>query len=842
MMVKLTLRSLVAHRARLFLTAIAVVAGVAFVSGTLIFSATLDRRFDRAFTELGHGTDTLVRSQKAFDDPLGSRAPGRPLPPSLLESVRRAGGVAKAHGVVDGFAAVLDREGRVVGPEPQVGTGWYADPDLSLMRLTAGAAPGAPGEIAIDETTARASGYEVGDHVPVALSSGRRTFRLAGIFRYGDGPLSSAFTVTAFQPATAQRLLMEKPGYTQITVHGADGVGQERLRDAVAAVLPPGYEAITGADAVDEVAAPLKEILAMLRTVLMVFAVIAVFVGSFIIFNTFSMLVAQRTREMALLRAVGVSRAQVTRAVLGEAAGVGLVGSTLGLVAGAGLAVGLGRLMSLAAGEEFPLGRLVLPPAALIASYAVGVPVTLAAAYVPARRAGRVPPVAALRADAAPAPRSLRLRAVAGGAALAGGAAAMIAGTVADGRTALSLAGGGAMVLFVGVTVLSPLLSRPLTWLLGWPFARFGGAVGALGRRNALRDPRQTAATASALMIGLALIGTVTVLTQSMSTTVNRQLEAGLTADYRITGRSAVTPVGPETLAAVERVPGVRGVVATRTARFRLGGEVRTATAASPARLAAHLRLRLEAGRADVHGTDLLVGRTLADANGWRVGTALPGEFQDGRKATFRVAGIFQDVVSIAAVVPGIVIDEAAYLPHAPDRALDAIELVGGDRAGIEAALAPWPNVELQDRAEIKKAAAGDIDLFLQLILALLVLSVLIAALGIVNTLALSVVERTREIGLLRAVGLDRRQLRRMIRYEAVIISVFGAVLGLGIGLVFGVAVQDAMAAEGVTTLAVPFGRLGLYVLAAAGIGVLAAAWPARRAARLDVLDAIRTT
>ncbi|MBO2448798.1 ABC transporter permease [Actinomadura barringtoniae] len=841
MMLRLTLRSLIAHRTRLLLTAIAVVAGVAFVAGTLIFSATLDHTFDRAFDELGQGTDAVARSHKAFDDELGSRDTDRPLPASALAAVRRADGVAKAHGVVNGFAAVVDGKGRIVGGEPQVGTDWYGDPDLSLMRLRSGAPPAAPDEIAIDENTAKASGYELGDQVPIALASGRRTFRLVGVFRYGS-TISGQLTVTAFEPATAQRLLMERPGYSQITVHAEKGYSQEQVRTSVAAALPSGYEAITGQQAIDEVAAPLKDVLKALRTILLAFAVIAVFVGSFIIFNTFSMLVAQRTREMALLRAVGVSRAQVTRAVLGEAVGVGLLGSTLGLVAGGGLAIGLARLMSAVAGEDLPFEGLVVPPAAVIGSYAVGLLVTAAAAYVPARRAARVPPVAALRDDATLAARSLRLRAVTGGIALAAGCAAMIAGLNGSGKPALTLAGGGAMTFFIGVTTLSPLISKPLTWLIGWPFARFGGAVGTLSRRNALRDPRQTAATASALMIGLALIGTVSVITQSMSVTVNRQLDAGLTADYRITGRSQVTPVGPETLAAVRKVPGARDVVAMRTARFRMGGKVQAATAGSPARLVAHYRLRMRAGQAAVRGTDVLVSGTTADAEHWRVGTVLPGAFQDGAATTFRVAGIYDTAKTLSDVAPGMIIDDAAYGPHAADRAIDRIEVTGASWGALEAALAPWPNVKLQDRSQIKKAAAGGIDLFLNLVLALLVLSVVIAALGIVNTLALSVVERTREIGLLRAVGLDRRRLRRMIRYEAVIISVFGAVLGLGIGVVFGVTVQNAMAEDGVTTLAVPYGRLGLYVVAAACVGVLAAVWPARRAARLNVLDAITAT
>ncbi|GAA2586893.1 FtsX-like permease family protein [Actinomadura fulvescens] len=847
---KLTLRGLVAHKTRLALTVAAVVAGVAFVSGTLVFAATLDRSFDRAFDDLGRGTDTVVRAKKAFGAELGGPDPDRPLDRSVLAAVRKADGVAKARGEVSGFAAVVDRAGKLVGTEPRTGMDWNADPDLSLMRLESGTAPRRPGEVVIDAASARAARYEIGDRVPMALASGSRTFTLTGIVRYGDDELSGALTVTAFEPGTAQRLLMERPGYTRITVHAADGVPQERLRDAVGRTLPDGLEAITGRQAVDEVAEPLREILTMLRTLLMVFAAIAVFVGSFIIFNTFSMLVAQRTREMALLRAVGAGRLQVTRVVLGEAAGVGLIGATLGLAAGGGLALGLAELMSLVAGEALPFGAPVLPASAVIAAYSVGLGVTLAAAYVPARRAARIPPVAALRDEVMPPARSLRVRAFTGGAAVVAGTAAMAAGLVAtDGKTALYLAGGGAMAFFAGVTTLSPLISRPRAWVAGWPLARFGGMVGRMSRQNALRNPRQTAATASALMIGLALIGTVSVITRSMAVTVDKQLETGLTADYRVVGASEITPVGPAAFDAVAKVPGVRGAVAIRSARIRLAGKVQTVTAGRPRELAGHFRLRVTEGTAAARGTDLLVSRTTAAARGWRAGTVVPGEFQDGAKATFRVAGVYADQKTISHPAPGMIIDDTAYRPHAADATIDRIELTlapGADaaatRRGLESALAPWPSLVVKDRKTIKADAAGDIDLFLQLILALLVLSVVIAALGIVNTLALSVVERTREIGLLRAVGLQRRQLRRMIRYEAVIISVFGALLGLAIGVVFGVIVQNAMAEDGVTELAVPVGRLLLYVPAAALIGVLAAVWPARRAARLNILDAIKTS
>ncbi|WP_433336310.1 ABC transporter permease [Spirillospora sp. CA-294931] len=844
MMVKLVLRGLAAHRTRLVLSTVAVIAGTAFVAGTLIFSATLERTFDHAFADLGRGTDVVVRPVKAFDDGLGARASERTVPASVLPAVRRADGVAKADGAVSGFAAVIDGKGRIVGPEPQTGAAWSADPDLSLMRLRSGRPPGNAGEIALGENIAKEAGHRVGDRVTVALSDGTRTFTLVGVFQYGASTLADMMSIVAFEPGTANRLLMERPGtFERISVHAEDGVSQERLRESVAAALPAGYEAVTGAKAIDELAEPLREVFAALRMFLLVFAVIAVFVGSFLIFNTFAMLVARRTRELALLRAVGASRGQVTRSVLGEAAGVGFAGATLGLVAGAGLALGLAELMSVVAGDELPFGEPVYPLSAVVSTYAVGVLVTLAAAFVPARRASRVPPVAALRDEVAVPARSLRIRAVAGAVIAVAGSAAMIAGVAASGRTALTLAGGGALAFFAGVTVLGPVLSRPLAGLLGAPFARFGGMPGRIGRRNARRNPRQTAAAASALTVGMALVATVSVINASMAASVERQLDAGLTADYLVTGRSAVSPVGPKALDAVSRAEGVRTAVPIRTARFALGGTVHSATAGAPRDLAAHFRLKVEAGTANIKGDELLVSRTTAASNGWTVGGSVPGRYQDGARATFRIAGVYADVETIVPTVPTMIINAAGYRANDPGTTLDRVELTvapGTSRAALESALAPWPNLKLQDRAEVKDEAGAQIDMLLQIVLALLALSVIVAALGIVNTLALSVIERTREIGLLRAVGMERRELRRMIRYEAVIVSVLGAVLGLGIGLLSGVAVQNAMASDqGLDVLAIPYGRLALYLLGAGLIGVVAAAWPAHQAARTKILHAI---
>ncbi|MBC6460921.1 ABC transporter permease [Actinomadura sp. HBU206391] len=848
-LLKLVLRGLAAHKLRLGLTALAVVLGVAFASGAMIFSATMDETVARLFSDQGEGTDVLVRAKEVVDPELGDTAAERPITASLVETLHGVTGVDKVHGSAAGFAAVLDRSGRPAGATPRIGLGWTDDPDFSIHRLRSGRGPRAPGEIALDAATAKETGHRVGDRVRVALRTESQSFTLTGVFTVGDSGAGASTSMVAFEPATAQRLLMERPGtYRQIAVHAEQGVPQERLRDAVAVALPSGLEAITGAQAVDEKVDTVRDILDVVGTFLLGFAAISIFVGSFIIFNTFSMLVARRTRELALLRAVGASRRQVAAAVLGEAAAVGLIGSTLGLALGGAVAMGLPGVFRLL-GQELPSRGLTVPSSAVLWAYAIGTVVTVVAAYLPGRRAGRVPPVAAMRDGATSPGRSSRSRRIAGGLAGIAGAVLTTAGLTgagdASGDTALALVGAGAAGMFLGVILLSPIVSGPATRVLGWPFAQVFGVTGRLGRQNAQRDPRRTAATASALMVGLALIGTVSVIAASLAASVNRQLDATLPADYRVTSQGSA-PFAPEVRDAVARTPGVESVVVTRQARIALAGRTRTAAAGDPRELAGLHRLVLEEGTTALAADELLISRGTATSNGWSLGTTIPGRYPDGVTAGFRVAGVYADVRTILGTVPTTIISAEGYRAHDRTTLIDELAIViapeaktRATRDALESALAPWSALELQDRQSIKEESGGFINVVLTLVLVLLALSVVIAALGIVNTLALSVLERTREIGLLRAVGMQRRQLRRMIRYEAVVISTFGALLGVGIGVVFGCAVQNVLADDGVEVLSIPFTQLGSYVLAGAGIGVVAAIWPAGHAARLDILRAI---
>jgi putative ABC transport system permease protein len=844
MTIKLALRSLAAHRLRLGLTAVAVILGVAFVSGTLIFKDTTTRSFDRLFTQAYQDVELIVRAEQSFA--AGDDAPAHPVPRSVLATLRRqVPGADYIYGAAEGYAAIVGKDGKVVGGQAQVGLDWPpdagTDPDAPV-RIVSGSPPRAADEVVIDAKSAHEGELEVGDPVRILTQGPTRTMRVSGILTFGpSSPLGSLATFAAFAPEVAQELLVRPGHYSTILVGARDGVSQEQLRDQVAAAVPAGYEAVTGQESIDEGRAQIKQLLDVLGVFLLVFAAVSVFVGAFIILNTFSMLVAQRTRELALLRAVGARRRQVTRLVLGEAVGVGLVGSTLGLAAGGGLALGLRGLFRLF-GVDLPATGLVLTAPTVIWSYVVGTVVTTVAAYLPARRAAKIPPVAAMRDDVALPARSLRFRLAGGTALVAAGVAALAGGLAGGGRQAPSLVGVGAAVTFLGVAMLSPALSRPVVRILGWPFARLAGPVGRMSRSNALRNPRRTAATASALMIGLALVAMVSVLAQSLKASVDGAFDRGFGADYALaaTGLGGFSPAAVE---AVSGAPGVRGVTPVRFGTIKVQDVEVPLTVADPSALAQPVRLRLDSGAGTPGRNELLVPRATADAWGWQVGSTVAGEYPDGTRASLRIAGIYADN-PLTADRPYI-ISPASYRPHAPGDLIHLayVDTDDGSRArrSLESALAAYPNVELQDRQEAKAKARGEVNQLLGMVIALLVLSILIAALGIVNTLALSVTERTREIGLLRAVGMSRRQLRRMLRYESVVIAAFGATLGLGLGVAFGWALQRVLADDGIDVLSIPFGQLALYMVAAAALGVVAAIWPARRAARMDVLRAITT-
>jgi putative ABC transport system permease protein len=746
---------------------------------------------------------------------------------------------------VDGVQLV-GKNGKVVGTAgpPSMGGDWSDTPGISAARIVEGTAPRGDDQVVIDSVTADKSKLKVGDRTKVLTPKAPVEVTIAGVFKFGESGNTGGSVIILWERASAQKLLMEPGYYSAIAAAVDDSVGNDVVKDRVAAAVGSGYEVKTKAEQADQNAKDVEQILTFIRIFLLIFAGVALFVGSFIILNTFSMLVAQRTRELALLRAVGASRRQVTRSVMIEALVMGVVGSTVGLLAGFGLAIGLKAVFGLI-GLEMGSAPLSLSTDAVIWSYVVGILVTLVASYFPARRASKVPPVAAMRDDVAMPARSLRRRTAVGTVMTVIGAGVMAAGLgPATGSTAGLLVGAGVAAVLVGVAVLSPVLSRPVVRVLGAAFPRMFGTVGRLSRENALRNPRRTAATASALMIGLALVGTMSVLASSANASLSRTVDNILGAEFVVTNPSSFAGFSPQIAAEIEAAPGVKSVTEQRYGQAQIGGETEFLSGVEPT-LEDALNLEYLSGSpAGLAGNGLLVDEDVAAERGWQVGQQVPMVFRDGTKVELTVGGVYepnpalgQHVVSLETLAKGGGTVRDNFLYVKADQGTEPATL----KKDLDTLLDRYPNVVLQDQSGFKENQQAQINQLLYLIYGLLALAIVIAVLGIINTLALSVIERTREIGLLRAVGMSRRQLRRMVRLESVVISVFGAVLGLAIGIGFGVALQSTLASEGIEILSVPLGSLLAFVAVSAVIGVLAAIWPARRAARLDVLRAITT-
>ena len=834
-MLKATLRSLLARKLRLLMSGLAIVLGVSFVSGAFVLTDTLGKVFDNLFVSVAVNTDVEVRGDSLFQGEGGTKR--APVPATVLDTVRAVDGVEAATGDVSGYAQLVAKDGKAYstnGP-PTFGQNYDPDPRVSPYVLRQGLAPAGPDEVAIDARTAGQTGYVVGEQVPVLLPNGQRSFELVGVFGFGDNDNLGGASIAAFDQGTAEALYALDGNLLSIRAAADPGVDPETLRQRIAAVLPEQLEALTGTQSAAETANEIKGFFGFFQTFLLVFAGIALFVGAFLIFNTFSILVAQRSRELALLRALGASRRQVLVSVLVEAVLVGLVASLLGLALGVGVARGLQALIN-GFGGALPSGPLVIAPRTVIASLLVGLVVTLFAAILPARKAASVPPVAAMRESAAPERSHRRANAV-GVLLLAAGSVALAVGL----RGNLALVGVGALLSFLGVAALSPLMARPVARLLGAPLAR--KVPGRLGRLNAMRNPRRTASTAAALMIGMALVTAVGVLGASAKASVGKIVKDSVGAEIVV--QASGFQGFPATIADVlAKTPGVESVDRVRNDEARVGSTTEFVTAISPAAIGRGVLLTVVDGDLTRLGPgQVLLGQAAAKERGLGVGDRLELELARGGPNSVTVVGIYED----NELVGPVLIDLASAASFASET--DAAVLISSKPgiepavllANVKAATADYPTAEVLDRSAFIADAAGDIDVVLSIISVLLALSVLIAILGIVNTLALAVLERTREIGLLRAVGLSRRQTRRMVTVEAVIVAVFGALLGIAVGSVFGVALQRALADEGITELRFPVTRLVLFVFVAAVVGVLAALLPARRAARLDVLRAIAT-
>lgn len=851
-MLKATLRSFLAHKGRLLLSALAVVLSVAFVAGSLIFSDTVSRTFDRLFASTSADVTVEPRDDLKSSVPTGAV---QTVPAALAKRLAGVDGVASAHADVSvQNITVVDARNKSVGPTtgaPTIATDWFVT-DRSPLKLTSGHAPRGAGQAMLDADTADKKHVKIGDTLTVMAQPGSFKVEIVGIATFTTTNPGSALVF--LDPSTAAvQLLGSADKATSISVDAARGVSDAVLKSRVAAAVGAGpYDVKTADEHAKSSAEALGGFLDVIKYVMLGFAGIAVLVGVFLIVNTFSMLIAQRTRELGLLRALGADRRQVRRSVLTEAVLLGLVGSTLGLAAGIGLAAGLIKLMS-AFGMNLKTTEMVVGWATPVAAYVVGVGVTFVAAYLPARRAAAVSPMAALADADAGVGRPLKVRAVVGAVVGALGAAAL-AGCAASSRTAsaASLLGLGVVLTLIATVIAGPLLVRPVIRVLGGAFPALFGSVGRMSQRNALRNPRRTGATAAALMVGLALVGGMSVASASMSKSFDQQIDKTLGADF-VVQNANFTPFSKEVTDALRHTDGVGLVVRQRFAplavRLPDGKRVETTAAGYDDRVddVAHVTYAEGDTAAALAGGALAMDVDFAKDHGVRLGSVLPVEFPGGRTTSLKVGaltdqdgaqgfgtegGLFFSIATVEKYVPGGQ-DSALYVNASPGTSADQL------RSRLDRTLDAYPQVQVRDQADYKKLVHDQIAVLLYLVYALLGLAIVIAVLGVVNTLALSVVERTREIGLLRAIGLARRQLRRMIRLESVVIAVFGAVLGLALGLVWGVCIQQVLELQGMKALAVPWGTIVAVVVGSAVVGVVAALLPALRASRMNVLAAI---
>jgi putative ABC transport system permease protein len=844
---KVTWRNLVARKIRLLLSAFAIVLGVAFVAGSLIFTDALGGAFDDIIEGSTADVEVAFEGAISFDAVQDNRT----IPASVvddLEELPEAAGVHPVTALQTVF--VIGENGKVVGGNgppglafsPTTAESVAGEPILTLLE---GELPGGPEQIALDVDTAERAGVEAGDTVELVTpgTPPQLSAELTGIVEFGSGGLNGA-TLTLFEQKYMQdQFFGGEDVYSTISLSAAEGVSQSELASAAEPLLPQGVEATPGDVLVAEAEKELDEILGFIQTFLLVFAAVSLVVGVFLIINTFSILVAQRSRELALLRAMGASRRQVNRSVLLEALAVALIGSTVGLGAGYLLALGLRFIFGLF-GLDLSRAEFPVEWTTVLAAYAVGIIVTVIAGYLPARRAARVAPVAALRDEVALPEQTLRRRAVVAVVLVVLGVAAVVAGFVGEGGTGLSLIGLGMLLVLIGVALLSPLVARPVIRVFEVVYRRLFGTVGVLATQNALRNPRRTAATASALMVGMALVAMMSILGQSASASTDAALDEALTSQFVISNVIG-QPFSTDVAEQARRVEGVSTVAQLRQGPARVEGDRIFVGAVDPRDFGLALVLPMQAGTmADLGPGTVIVSANVAEQRNLTLGDPVTMTFQGG-EVDLEVAGIMQQGAPAPSewfVTPetflegGLApLDSFVFVNAAPDADLATV------RSDLQQVVADLPTVTVKDPQGFADEQKEQINQFLYLIYALLGLSVIIAVLGVINTLALSVIERTREVGLLRAIGVSRRQLRTVIRLESIVIAVFGALLGIALGVAFGVGLMIALEDQGLTEIVVPWLSLLLFVLAAALVGVVAAVVPARRAARLDVLRAITT-
>jgi putative ABC transport system permease protein len=845
-MLSLTIKSIRANKARFFLTGVAVLLGVAFMAGTFVLTDTIKKSYDDISANVYRSTDAVVRSARETESSNDGAATRGTIAASTLATVRSTPGVEAAEPQQLGIAVVVARNGTLLDARPDravpVALGWQETAKLNPLELVSGHGPQAPDEIVIDKASAEKGQFQLGETVHVVSPAGSQAYRIAGVATYGGAADAAGAQVVAFTPDTASMVFGTPGRYSAIQVIAAPGVSQAQLTTNLRNALhDPTIEVITGADASteasDATAAPLK----FVNIALMTFAIVALVVGSFVIYNTFSITVAQRTKETAMLRAIGAKRRQVMRSIRLEAFFTGLFASTAGVAVGIALAQGLRSVLS-AFGLDLPAGGAVVETRTIAVSMLTGIVVTVIAAWLPARRAAKVAPIEALRDTAAEATAHSKRRIVLGTVVTAAGVLFIAQGLSGAGAGAV---GFGALGVFFGVAMLGPVISRRFARVVGWPLPRARGMAGTLARENAMRNPRRTAATSSALMIGVALVAFITVFAASAKASISTSVDRAMRTDWIITTQFGMGGLSPDVAQRIDALPETGAVTALRYFDAQVGGSSTQASAVDPAKVEGSVELELRQGHITDLGTNgVAVQEDVAKSKNLHVGDPLTMFFPetgDQQLTVVAIYGVKEPMGDYAISTQTFDANTATHVDN--DIVVSAAPGVAKTdaRAAIQDVLEDFPTAKLMTKSEFKGSMANRIDQILNLVYVLLAMALVIALFGIANTLALSVFERTREFGLLRAVGMSRAQVRSTVRWESVLIALLGTSLGTVIGLGFASSLVQALEKQGFNTFTVPVVQLTVIVVLSAIAAVGAAALPARRAARLDVLAAIVT-
>jgi putative ABC transport system permease protein len=845
--IRFALRGLLGRKLRTSLTAIAIVLGVAMVSGTYVLTDSIDKAFDTIFTDIYRGTDATITPKSAFDVEDGSGSTEAPFDESLLPRVQALPDVAAAIGGVASENTQLVKDGKAIvfGGAPNLGFSVDpSQPEFNSLTLVEGSWPGS-GQLVIDKSTADKEDLAVGDPIGVQVEGPVETLEISGIVKFGSVSSIGGATLSGFDLKTAQRLFDKEGKLDQIRASAKPGVSPQRLVSQIEPILPTGTEVRTGDAQAREDAEDTDEFISFLQYFLLAFGVVALFVGAFVIVNSLSITIAQRTRELATLRTLGASRRQVRFSVVIEALAMGIAASVVGLFLGLLLAKGLFKLFD-AVGFTLPNSGLVFETRTIVVSLALGIIVTLIASIFPALRATRVPPIAAVREGATlPRGRFARWRTPIAAFLAAAGFALLIWGLFSHGTSkVLLLLIVGTLMVFVGVALLSAPAIPVLSGILGWPATRIGGSAGLLARDNARRNPQRTASTASALMIGLALVTLVATLAAGITQTFRGAVNDLFVGDYAITAENNYSPIPTSVAEAAAQAPGVTAVGSVRTGNALVSGDTIFATAVTPG-MKDVIAMNWKEGSQDVLATlgddGAFVDDGYADDHSLSVGSKVRMTFVTGASKAFTIKGIFDPPTGGSPFGP-VTISAAAWDAQNPQPKdlYSFLKMEGGDSpanaAALEKALQPYPNSKVQTREEFIDNQISGLSSVLNILYVLLALSILVSLFGIVNTLVLTVFERTREIGMLRAIGMTRRQTRRMIRHESVITALIGAVIGIILGLILA---GLLIAKLDFVDFAFPLGQVIVFGVAAVIVGILAAIFPARRAAKLNPLEAL---